>query len=327
MKDINGSSPPTLKLVRAKTIPYPTRQYEAQLSERDSIFATSYALDTDSPLGSPNQARPIAVPVAYRHDRTKAEQGEGAIGLAGQAAASEQDGAAMAVVPPRSLDSVTLQFGSLPYDRPELFTKTPIKQLPNRSDISTQYHKHQHQHHNQQHSPLPRRMEQPAQPPADRRESQDDIIRDSAKISRPSTPSTPLNLNPKQFDDLQSSAERQSYRSWREGKGKMKGKSIAESQRLAKEADEVERKIDAKMPKPEQGQNVRSRKTSHYLGLFKENEQEVKKAEEKAKDKHPPLGPIKEGRDDGVVDGMFCAFLLRLPCHNYFSCLSFVNLN
>jgi hypothetical protein len=54
------------------------------------------------------------------------------------------------------------------------------------------------------------------------------------------------------------------------------------------------------MPKPEQGQNVRSRKTSHYLGLFKENEQELKKAEEKSKDKHNDLIAVRESHDDRV---------------------------
>jgi len=82
----------------------------------------------------------------------------------------------------------------------------------------------------------------------------------------------------------------------------MHGKTIAESQRLARETQDVpdvERKIDAKMPKPEQGQNVRSRKTSHYLGLFKENEQQVKKD----KPQDGPVG-IGEGHGDNVA-GMF----------------------
>jgi len=82
----------------------------------------------------------------------------------------------------------------------------------------------------------------------------------------------------------------------------MQGKTIAESQRPARETQDVpdvERKIDAKMPKPEQGQNVRSRKTSHYLGLFKENEQQVKK--DKPQD---GLVSIGEGHDDDAA-GMF----------------------
>ena len=54
---------------------------------------------------------------------------------------------------------------------------------------------------------------------------------------------------------------------------KMEGMSIAQTQNRSttEEGKDVEKRIDAKMPKPELGQNVRSRKTSHYLGLFKDN--------------------------------------------------------
>ena len=56
----------------------------------------------------------------------------------------------------------------------------------------------------------------------------------------------------------------------------MEGLSIAESQnrKPGEDGTEVDKRIDAKMPKPELGANVRSRKTSHYLGLFKNEEPE-----------------------------------------------------
>jgi len=62
----------------------------------------------------------------------------------------------------------------------------------------------------------------------------------------------------------------------------MEGLSIAESQsqRADKEQKEVDKRIDAKMPKPELGQNVRSRKTSHYLGLFKDDDVESRQVEQ-----------------------------------------------
>jgi inositol-hexakisphosphate kinase len=75
-------------------------------------------------------------------------------------------------------------------------------------------------------------------------------------------------------NDVEGSAERQQYRSWRAGKAKLEGLSIAQSQRRQSRADLGEDQvIDAQLPPPEVAAvNVRSRKASHYLGLFKENE-------------------------------------------------------
>ncbi|KAF1347078.1 hypothetical protein BDV97DRAFT_400951 [Delphinella strobiligena] len=320
MKDINGSSSPASKLTRAKTIPYTVRQYEAQLSERDSIFATSYANDPDisSPLGTPSQAKAIPIPCG------RGERGEGAaeaeaLGIDPETGVeTEVTNAITQVAPARSLDSAAmLQFGpnlpnlnSLPHDRSGLtgmFDKAPVKSLFNHSDNPIQYRQRSQDQDSQdsQHSQHQQRTR--TRTPHDRLITQGYISGNnsdtSSRSSRPSTPSTPLNLGERRFDDLKDSAERRSYRSWRKGKGKMEGKTIAESQRLANETQEMDRKIDAKLPKAEQGQNVRSRKTSHYLGLFKENEQETKKAEEKAKDKdkQSDLQSIRESRDDSVV--------------------------
>lgn len=54
----------------------------------------------------------------------------------------------------------------------------------------------------------------------------------------------------------------------------MEGMSIRQSQNrnVLEDGTEVDHRIDAKMPKPESGVNVRSRKTSHFLGLFKDED-------------------------------------------------------
>jgi inositol-hexakisphosphate kinase len=89
------------------------------------------------------------------------------------------------------------------------------------------------------------------------------------------TPNSPNKQGKVAFaDDVEGSAERQQYRSWRAGKAKLEGMSIAQSQRRQSRAelgdDQV---IDAQLPLPEVAAvNVRSRKASHYLGLFKEND-------------------------------------------------------
>jgi hypothetical protein len=114
----------------------------------------------------------------------------------------------------------------------------------------------------------------------------------SSALERPVTPTASNKSElPKgtTVEDLQSSAHRSSYRAWRQGQGRMAGKSIAESQgrNLALADNDVDRKIDAKMPKIDQGLNVRSRKTSHYLGLFKDHDSEhEKRRDKKDKEKH-----------------------------------------
>ena len=69
------------------------------------------------------------------------------------------------------------------------------------------------------------------------------------------------------------SAERQQYRSWRQGKAKVDGMSIAQSQRRQTRMENgVDTVIDAQLPPPEPAiANVRSRKASHVLGLFKDH--------------------------------------------------------
>ncbi|EME40762.1 hypothetical protein DOTSEDRAFT_47051 [Dothistroma septosporum NZE10] len=103
-----------------------------------------------------------------------------------------------------------------------------------------------------------------------------------------STPSPGVKVVDYAPQDLRQSVERQSYRSWRKGQAKMDGKSIAESQRSAHRkgsTDEdlgVDKIIDAQLPQPEQSMaDKRSRKASHYLGLFRENEAEEKKEHDK----------------------------------------------
>ncbi|KAK6414104.1 inositol polyphosphate kinase kcs1, partial [Oleoguttula sp. CCFEE 5521] len=83
--------------------------------------------------------------------------------------------------------------------------------------------------------------------------------------------------------DVKGSAEREQYRSWRTGQAKLEGLTIAQSQRQQSRLDaEVERVIDAQLPKPDPlAANVRSRKSSHYLGLFKREGSSVRRQSDK----------------------------------------------
>ncbi|KAK3678133.1 inositol polyphosphate kinase kcs1 [Recurvomyces mirabilis] len=103
----------------------------------------------------------------------------------------------------------------------------------------------------------------------------------------PATPvaNTKTRVSPEEFER---SAEREQYRSWRQGKAKMSGMTIAQSQRRQSRAEiGVDRVVDARMPPVETPPaNLRSRKGSHYLGLFRENEAEEKRQSDKQRAKH-----------------------------------------
>lgn len=304
----HAPSSPSLKskpLSRSKTSPAATvsqkHAFEPQLSERDSIFATNYnTLDVDSPVNTPSQPRPSGSrdgegPLHYLQpkDSITTNNGDGADG--------DQ---AMAVSPHRSMTDLSRSFHVDPHPNVDAFRfydKALFKTVttPIRSDTLSQ-------------QPVPTIQQRPQQslPTQSLPYKSPDAVSNTISTSRPTTPRTNSDPQLRNLDDVQSSVERSQYRSWREGKGKMSGKTIAESQgrkNSAEAATDVDRKIDAKLPKHEQGVNVRSRKTSHYLGLFKDDEAEKKRADEKDKDKakdgahHAELASIKEARGDSVI--------------------------
>ncbi|GAB1734243.1 hypothetical protein NU195Hw_g3474t1 [Hortaea werneckii] len=111
----------------------------------------------------------------------------------------------------------------------------------------------------------------------------------------PATPDTAAHAH---YDprEMERSAERQQYRSWREGKAKLQGMTIAQSQRRQSKAEiGVDKVVDARMPRPEV--NVRSRKASHYLGLFRENEAEEQRQADLQKHRQ-----LQEAQSDSALD-------------------------
>lgn len=88
---------------------------------------------------------------------------------------------------------------------------------------------------------------------------------------RPTTPQP-------SFDDAYSITQpkddaRSRYRSWREGKPVLGGRVAPGFEDvLASSRAVIDKKIEATLPRAEQSANARSRKTSYYLGIFKENE-------------------------------------------------------
>lgn len=243
-----------------------------QLSERDSIFATTYIL-TDSPGTSPNLAPPLEATTDNE---------------------SEEHIPDMAISPLRRLieppllrqhHPPSLSATSSPLERHTL-TETLRRDRPSRSSLP--FHDQRGvfaAHFNPHSSRRPgveiedtRRPTPPFMSPVD------------SPLLRPSTPHDhDHDLYARDsFEILSDNDERLKYRSWREGRPAISGSGLAGAHR-SKSGDglRVDKKIEATLPKTEQPTAPRSRKASHYLRLFKENDaaEEQKRREEREKER------------------------------------------
>ncbi|KAF2189567.1 SAICAR synthase-like protein [Zopfia rhizophila CBS 207.26] len=109
-------------------------------------------------------------------------------------------------------------------------------------------------------------------------------------IHRPSTPHHPdSNSNAEPLhEDLAQIEERLRYRSWREGNAALSG-SHGVTRNRSRDGSRVDKKIEATLTKAEQPVAARSRKASHYLRVFKENDvaEEQKRREGRIKERRP----------------------------------------
>lgn len=227
---------------------------EPLLSERDSIFATHYT-GGNTPVTTPK--------VAPAKDRSPDLDEEGAYW-------NKQSDMAIPM-PPQAFMGPNSAFNK---DRPvsplspyTLQDDSPMARRPvSRTGLPPQYQRRSLYDLNDAGATL----------------ADSDVLEENVSTPRESRSPTPYTPDPavKQgkvafADNVEGSAERQQYRSWRAGKAKVDGMTIAQSQRRLSRAElgEEEDVVDAQLPLPEgPAVNVRSRKASHYLGLFKENE-------------------------------------------------------
>ncbi|KAI6878253.1 SAICAR synthase-like protein [Hortaea werneckii] len=129
-------------------------------------------------------------------------------------------------------------------------------------------------------------------------EEDEGVLNQTMQAKEHASPATPETAAHAHHDprEIERSAERQQYRSWREGKAKLQGMTIAQSQRRQSKAEiGVDKVVDARMPRPDV--NVRSRKASHYLGLFRENEAEEQRQADLQKHRH-----LQEAQSDSAID-------------------------
>ncbi|KAK3680808.1 inositol polyphosphate kinase kcs1, partial [Vermiconidia calcicola] len=258
-----------------------------QLSERDSIFATHY-MPSSSPVTSPQ---------VYA-EREATVEGEGL----------DSDTADMAVsgsqrtLSDRSLTCLKDVPTSAHSGQTQTILKGSSRRKASRSSLPLQYQRRSLINLSDLHHSSHLR---------DTRYEDLSTGSDSAISGVPTTPKenqqSPV---AEEEEEVILSAEREQYRSWRQGKAKLNGMSIADSQRRKSRVEHgVDKIIDAQLPKPEPAvTNVRSRKASHYLGLFKENEAQERQHDEKKKGdkKREPmpsgLGTLKESVADNIVE-------------------------
>lgn len=121
-------------------------------------------------------------------------------------------------------------------------------------------------------------------------------------VHRPTTPPHPDGspTNRPLLDTLTKSEERLKYRSWREGNAEFPHSNLA-TQRF-RDGSHVDKKIEATLPKAEQPVAARSRKASHYLRVFKENDaaEEQKRWEGRAKERRPTDRALSSHQEEGI---------------------------
>lgn len=255
-----------------------------QLSERESIFATHYIPST-SPLTSPRTGPQL--PPARSSTAS------------GRLLADEED---MALSPLACGRELTSAFRK---DMPlaEYLTPEPTnmhdraRRKPSRASLPLHWHRRSlYDLHELGVLPLAAYLPDPTAKG-----------RGSGSDSDDRSPETPKQTSNTAYHskDMERSVEREQYRSWREGKAKLNGMTIAQSQRRQSRAEgDVDRYIDARISRPEaQFANVRSRKASHYLGLFREREDEEKRHADKQRANDQQWERDSEFSGRGQTDG------------------------
>ncbi|KAK0796717.1 inositol polyphosphate kinase kcs1 [Friedmanniomyces endolithicus] len=237
---------------------------QPQLSERDSIFATYYTPSTD-PVTSPTP-------------RSTRDGGGGSE----EARRSLSDEGVMSVLMPQG------EFKNPPLSsRKDMSTADSrqrslsaslkaAKRRASRSSLPSHWHRR---------SLYDLQVVEAMSLPAFGPEADEDMP--SPAADQTSSPVTPVEVTKasKSSTEAELSVEREQYRSWRQGEAKMSGMTIAQSQRHQRGVEHgVDKIVDARMPRADgSAVNLRSRKGSHYLGLFRENEAEERRQADKQK--------------------------------------------
>ncbi|KAF2798665.1 SAICAR synthase-like protein [Melanomma pulvis-pyrius CBS 109.77] len=229
---------------------------QPQLSERESIFATTY--HSESPTPSPRSAVRIADTTDNASDH----------GLSDMAAPMSPAQRLIEPPPPRRHHP----------------TNTPSSLKVHQSLLETHFNPSRYDDSGMEFGTI-HQSPPPFMSPVD------------SPVHRPSTPQH-LDVQPSTSPFLHTLAEsekRVKNRLWREGKAVL---SRANGNRGG---SHVDKKIEATLPKTEQLTAARSRKASHYLRVFKENDvaEEEKRREGRTKERRPIDKTRQSFREEG----------------------------
>ena len=252
--------------------PFKFSSVQPQLSERDSIFATTY-LVLDAPVASaslpPKREHSI-------HEFPRRKERETEMEVSALSPLTDSILAHDHRKPSPASDRAHLLIHQqplvktsdrLPVGRAKLFTQHPSGRLARRNNSYT---------HNLIHMDRSRKPNSPTP----------DAKRPDAPAEQPlKAPKHDFDIN--SIQDVQSNEERLRYRAWREGTAMFNGTSVNGTLPAKTDKFRVDKKIEATLPAAEPSSTARSRKTSHYLRLFKDNDsvQDAKKREDTIKDR------------------------------------------
>ncbi|KAF2739884.1 SAICAR synthase-like protein [Polyplosphaeria fusca] len=253
---------------RSKTAPqaleppfWPPSLDQLQLSERESIFATTYTTPE-----SPAQTPPTSVYLASLKENAPEHGSSNTL--------------------PPQLSAGRLKETS--FTRQQLPTTSAATLKDHQGLLSTQFKSS--------------RIDELGMEPGALRQSPPPFMSPvDTPVHRPSTPNlADVHASSQQLHHtLIDSEKRVRYRSWREGKAVF-GPGNAHSQPPSRDDSRVEKKIEATLAKTEPPVAARSRKASHYLRVFKENDaaEEQKRKGVRVKDKRDDRLPPTPQEED-----------------------------
>lgn len=287
---------------RSRTTPealntlWTTTVHSPQLSERDSIFATTYSSTPPASSSSASPSQPVTIRARRKHDDPQEEDD---MPVPARPADREVTGLASTTTPlpiPKHPVSILKRSENRHFDKPRhaigIAESRSRKLRSNQTDRSG--------------VPMGQSTDAVALPPG--------LSPAGSPFERPSTPlGKPAHVSFNE-DDVDKE-QRVLYRAWREGKASMDGKLLSGKPRGSiSNHRHVDKKIEATLPRTDTPATAaRSRKASQYLGLFKEKDaaEELRRLKErsreqsesvrtldpwiKAKNQHPIKGDMQDG--------------------------------
>ncbi|KAL9096846.1 MAG: hypothetical protein Q9165_000810 [Trypethelium subeluteriae] len=256
-----------------------------QLNERDSIFATNY-VHASSPDSPPTFPAGLETAFTVGSGGERVHEGSDQMSMAASPVRKPADNA----LNNEHTSSVHL---SSALDQQDSVRRHPLRDRGKRLSVTLQdvwsskngnhkptgnSHTASEEHSNHETFPLPR----------------------TSSSHMPSSKIQSHEYGPNMAHDLAAQDERMRYRSWREGKPVYPGRrsTYTPPESVFEDTSHLEKSIAAKLPKAQPAVHPRSRKATHYLGLFTHQGLVGESNSHKALSKADMLGQVRDGRGE-----------------------------